>query len=93
MPPEKRIRGGIGIVIVDRHLVSVGNKKIFYFDDNNLYGYAMSQSLPNDVTENWKGHPDCFLIRSEDIIKTPKDSDIGYFVEVDLKYPDEIKKI
>ena len=27
------------------------------------------------------------IIRLEDLIKTPDDNDIGYFVEVDLKYP------
>ena len=30
--------------------------------------------------------------RLEEILNTPDDSDIGYFVEVDLKYPDEIKQ-
>ena len=28
----------------------------------------------------------------EDILNTPDDGDIDYFVEVDLKYPDEIKE-
>ena len=31
-------------------------------------------------------------IKLEDILYTPDDSDIGYFVEVDLKYPDNIKE-
>ena len=31
-------------------------------------------------------------VELEDIINTPDDSDIGYFVEVDLKYPDNIKQ-
>ena len=26
------------------------------------------------------------------ILNTPDDSDIGYFLEVDLRYPDKIKK-
>ena len=28
----------------------------------------------------------------EDILKTPDDSDVGYFVEVDLIYPDNLKE-
>ena len=31
-------------------------------------------------------------IKLEDLINTPDDSDIGYFVEADLKYPDSIKE-
>ena len=30
-------------------------------------------------------------IKLEDIFNTPDDSDIGYFIEVDLKYPINIK--
>ena len=28
----------------------------------------------------------------EGVLNTPDDSDIGYFIEVNLKYPDNIKK-
>ena len=31
-------------------------------------------------------------VKLEDILNTPDDSQIGYFVEVDLKYPDEYKR-
>ena len=31
-------------------------------------------------------------VELEDILKTLDDSDIGYFVEFDLKYPDNIKQ-
>ena len=31
-------------------------------------------------------------VNLEDILNTPDDSDIGYFIEVDLKYPDNIKE-
>ena len=31
-------------------------------------------------------------VKLEDILNTPDDSDVGYFVEVDLKYPDNIKE-
>ena len=31
------------------------------------------------------------IVKLEEILNTPDDSDIGYFIEVDLKYPDNIK--
>ena len=40
----------------------------------------------------WKNHPSCHLDKIEDIFNTPKETDIGYFFEVDLKYPEEIKE-
>ena len=52
----------------------------------------MSESLPYDEIELWKGHPDCYRDQLEDILNTSDDNDIGHFVEVDLRYPDEIKE-
>ena len=52
----------------------------------------MSQLLPYDEIEMWHGHPDLYMDKLEETLKTPDDSDIGYFVEVDLKYPDEMKQ-
>ena len=43
---ENNIRGGRGSVMGDRYVKSDENKKIFCVDANNLYGWAMSQSLP-----------------------------------------------
>ena len=81
---ENNIRGGISSVMGDRYVKSDDYKKILYIDANNLYGYAMSQSLPyKDLKFD--------SIDIETILSTPDDSEIGYFVEVDLKYPDEIK--
>ena len=31
-------------------------------------------------------------VKLEDILHTPDDSDIGYFIEADLIYPDNIKE-
>ena len=42
--------------------------------------------------EMWHGHPDLFNNKLEENLSTPDDNDIGYIIEVDLKYPDEIKK-
>ena len=52
----------------------------------------MSQMLPYDEIEMWHGHPDLYMNWLDEILNTPDDSDIGYFVEVDLKYPDNIKE-
>ena len=83
---ESNIRGGISSVMGDRYIKSDDNKKVLYFDANNLYGDSMSQPLPYD--EN-KFDND---VKLENILNTPDDSDIGYFIEVDLKYLDNIKE-
>ena len=61
-------------------------------DATNLYGHSMSQPILFDEIEMWHGHPDLYLIWLEEILNTPDDSDIGFFVEVDLKYPDNNKE-
>ena len=83
---EKNIRGGISSVMGDRYVESDEDKKILYIDANNLYGHSMSQPLPYDEIKFDKN------IKLEDILNTPDDSDIGYFVEADLRYPDNIKQ-
>ena len=89
---ENNIRGGISSVMGDRYVKSDENKKISYMDATNLYGHSMSQFLPYDEIEMWHGHPDKYWNWLEEILNTPDDSDIGYFLEVDLKYPDNIKE-
>ena len=83
---ENNIRGGISSVMGDRYIKSDKNKKILNIDANNLYGWAMSESLPYDETKLDNN------VNLEDILNTRNDSDIGYFVEVDLKYPDNIEQ-
>ena len=83
---ENNIRGGISSVMGDRYVRSDKNKKILYIDANNLYGHSMSQYLPYDEIKFDNN------IKLEDILNTPDDSDIGYFIEVDLTYPDNIKE-
>ena len=83
---ENNIRGGISSVMGDRYMKSDDNKKILYIDANNLYGHSMSQFLPYDETKFDN------TVKLEDILNNPEDSDIGYFIEVDLKYPDNIKE-
>ena len=83
---ENNIRGGISSVMGDRYIKSNGNKKILYIDANNLYGHSMSEPLPYDEIKYDN------IIKLENILNTPDDSDIGYFIEVDLTYPNNIKE-
>ena len=83
---ENNIRGGISSVMGDRYGKSDENKKILYQYANNLYGWAMSEYLPYDEIKFDNNG------KLEDILNTPDDSDIGYFIEVDLTYPDKIKQ-
>ena len=83
---ENNIRGGISSVMGDRYVKSDENKKILYFDANNLYGWAMSQYLPYD------GKKYVDNVNLEDILNTSDDREVGYFLEVDLKYLDGIKQ-
>ena len=89
---ENNIRGGISSVMGDRYVKSDENKKISYMDATNLYGHSMSQLLPYDEIEMWHGHPDKYWKWLDEILNTPDDNEIGYFLEVDLKYADDIKE-
>ena len=83
---ENNIRGGISAVMSDRYVKSNKNKNILYKDANNLCGWAMSEYLPYDEIKFDNN------VKLENILSTPDDSDIGYFIEVDLTYPDKIKE-
>ena len=61
-------------------------------DATSLYGHSMSQLLPYDEIEMWRGHPDLYMNWLEEILNISDDNEIGYFLEVDLKYPDNIKE-
>ena len=62
----------------DRYVKSDDSKKILYIDANNLYWWAMSQYSPFDEEK--------FVKQSlKEILNTPDDTEVGYFLEVDLK--------
>ena len=86
---ENTIRGGISSLMGDIYVESDESKKILYVDANNLYGWAKSEFLPYDEIKFDRN------VEIEDInsirLKTPDDSDFGYFSEVDLKYQDKTK--
>ena len=59
-------------------------KKI-YIDAKYLHGHSMSEPLPYDEIKFDKN------VNLEDILNTPDDSDTGFFIEFDSKYPDNKK--
>ena len=91
---EKGIRGGICHAMhryakTNNHYMKDYNKDeeesfLEYLDANNLYGWAMSEPLPVDSFDRIKELSKI----DEDFIKNyDKDSDKGYILEVDVKYP------
>ena len=60
------------------------SKFITYLDINNLYVWATSRCLPYGIFK-WLKNADNFNVNS--IMKT---FDIGYILEVDLEYLDEL---
>ena len=83
---ENNIRGGISSAMGDRYVRSDDDRKILYIDANSVYGQSMSQTLPYDEIKFDKN------VKLKDILNTPDDSHVGYFVEVDLTYPDNEKE-
>ena len=61
------------------------NGFILDLDENNLYGWGISQYLPY-CKFKWLRNVDKF-----DVNSTSENSLKGYIIEVDLKYPDELR--
>ena len=89
---ENNIRGGISSVMCDKYVKSDETKKILYIDATNLYGHSMSQLLPFDEIEMWHGDPEKYWNWLDENLNPPDVADIGYFLEVDLKYSDNTKE-
>ena len=93
---ESGIRGGLS-VIGHRH-ASANNKYledfdaakqssfIIYLDVNNLYGTAMRDELPCGEFE-WVDEEELAIL---DVMKVEDSADVGYVLEVDLEYPEEL---
>ena len=84
--------GGMSSILGERYVITDENKKNIYTDAIHFYGYSMSEVLPYDEIEMWHGHPDLYMKKIEKFLKTFVDSDFGYFIQVDSKYPDVIKE-
>ena len=85
---EKEMRSGISY-ISKRYSKIDTNRTIMDWDANNLYGWAMSQSLP---VSDFK-----FLTHKEinnfDFDSISENSQAGYILECDLKYPKELHEL
>ena len=91
---EKGLRGGISYIAKryakanNKYTKNYDPKKpstfITYLDMNNLYDWAMCEYLPYGKFK-WLKNVDKF-----DVNLISKKSSTGYFLEVDLEYPDEL---
>ena len=61
-------------------------------DSTISYGHSMSQPSPYGGIEMWHGDSDLYMNKLEEILNTPDDSDIEYFIEVHLRCPDFIQQ-
>ena len=101
---EGLIRGGVSSIYNKR--LAVANNKylpnfnpkapstfIVMIDANNLYGGVMENfPLPLNKFEYADGNWDPKIQKAfiQSVLETPDDSDIGYVLEVNLSYPDEL---
>ena len=58
-----------------------------YLDTNNLYGWAMSKKLP---INGFKWENDLSIFNDSFIKSYNENSDVGYFLEVDMEYPKQL---
>ena len=94
---EKGLRGGISYIA--KRYAKANNKYmndydpknqstfISYLDMDNLYGWAMSEYLPYEGF-NWLKNVDEF-----DVMSVSEKRRIGYLLEVNLEYPDELHEL
>ena len=93
---EKGMRGGVSYIAnryckannkyMKKYDEKVPSKYILYLDDNNLYGWAMSQYLPTGGSRWLTGKE----INKIDSAKYKEDSRKGVILEVDLEDPQEL---
>ena len=94
---EKGLRGGVSYI--SERYAKANNKYIndydskkpskltTYLDINNLYGCGLSEYLPYGEFKQLKN------VHGFDLKSISEKSPIGYFLEVDLKYPDELHEL
>lgn len=93
---EKAVRGGISMIPgryskanhkgLEEYDPTQASKFIYYFDANNLYGWAMSQPMPVG-NYSWIHEP--HTVTAEWIDTLQDDDPVGWIFEVDLIVPEE----
>ena len=63
---------------------SIKSSYLMHLDANNLYGWAMSKKLP---INGFKWENDLSRFNENFIKNYNENSDVGYFLEVDIEYP------
>ena len=96
---EKGMRGGVSYIAnrygkannkyMDGYDEKEPSKYLMYLDANNLYGWAMSQYLPNGSFK-WLSDEELNKI---DLGKYKEDSREGLVLEVDLEYPKDLHEL
>ena len=96
---EEGLRGGISMIThrhakannpyVEGYKPDQPHNYLMYLDANNLYGWAMSQSLPVN-NFGWLTPQE---IEHLDVMTLPDDGTEGYILEVDLEYPKELHEL
>ena len=89
---EDTVRWAISSVMGDKFVKSDEKKELIYLEATNLFGHSKSQPLPFDEIETWPGHLDFYMNKFKKILNTPDDSDVGNFLDVDLRYLKTKKK-
>src|SRR5271156_2479150 len=76
------------------------NKKssfLAYFDANNLYGISMSQAIAYGGFQWWSQwqistYNNNIQAATNEILNAPDHSEYGYYFQIDVHYPDNIKE-
>ena len=94
---ESGIRGGICQSVhryakannkyMNNYNKSIKSSYLMYLDANNLYGWAMSKKLP---VNGFKWENDLSRFNENFIKNYNENSDVGYFLEVDIEYPKQL---
>jgi hypothetical protein len=88
---EKAIRGGVSGIMGDRYFKPDKDHKLLYVDANNLYGWAMMEPHPMGMFKTTIPENLDLKDFKNRVLSIDDNSPIGYYFEVDLKYPDHIK--